>query len=240
MNSQEQPHSPGYADFRHKAKLRLVERYGGRRLRRKMPVPIPKRPRTFSSIRWCQPQAGVDDYFENGGGFHFHREMLPAAGRILSVEHLLVLQYLLRHPEIDTSTAASITQQNEREARETLSAMEVDLGYLERGGAGRGTYWTLRYDLHRRLSAPGHPDRDRRIDWEAAKTRVLSVLKQRVERGEQGLSNAEIRRITHLDRGQVKRLMMELCREGTALLQGKGRGSRWIYGQRAIRNGNNG
>lgn len=160
------------------------------------------------------------------------------AGRILSVEHLLVLQYLLRHPEIDTPTAASITQQNEREARETLSAMEVDLGYLERGGAGRGTYWRLRYDLHRRLSAPGHPDRDRRIDWEAAKTRVLSVLKQRAERGEQGLSNAEIRRITHLDRGQVKRLMMELCREGTALLQGKGRGSRWIYGQRAIRNGN--
>jgi hypothetical protein len=42
--------------------------------------------------------------------------------------------------------------------------------------------------------------RDRRIDWEAAKTRVLSVLKLRSERKEAGLSNAEIRKITHLDR----------------------------------------
>lgn len=139
------------------------------------------------------------------------------AGRILSVEHLLILQYLLRHPEIDTPTAAKITQQNEREARETLSTMEMDLGYLERGGAGRGTYWTLRYDLHRRLSAPGDPERDRRIDWVAAKTRVLSVLKQRAERGEPGLSNAEIRRITHLDRNQVVRLMRELRRENPAI-----------------------
>ncbi|NLA38813.1 MAG: hypothetical protein GX882_05425 [Methanomicrobiales archaeon] len=39
--------------------------------------------------------------------------------------------------------------------------------------------------------APGHPDRDRRTDWEAAKTRVLSVLRQRAEHGEAGLSNAE-------------------------------------------------
>jgi ATP-dependent DNA helicase RecG len=63
--------------------------------------------------------------------------------------------------------------------REVLSEMERDLGYLERGGTGRGTYWTLRPDFHYRLSAPGHPERDRRIDWEAAKTRVLSILKGR-------------------------------------------------------------
>jgi len=95
-------------------------------------------------------------------------------GRILTVEHLLILQYLLRHPEIDTATAARITQQSESSARETLSSMETELGYLERGGTGRGTYWILSYDLHSRLSGPGHPDRDRRIDWEAAKTRVLN------------------------------------------------------------------
>ncbi|HPM62051.1 MAG TPA: hypothetical protein PK955_06195, partial [Methanoregulaceae archaeon] len=61
--------------------------------------------------------------------------------------------------------------------------------------------------------APGHPDRDRRIDWEAAKTRVLSVLRQRAGRGERGLSNAEIRQITHLDRYQVVRLMQQLQEE---------------------------
>jgi len=150
-------------------------------------------------------------------------------GRILTVEDLLLLQYLLRHSEIDTPTAARITQQSERGARETLSRMELDLGYVERGGTGRGTYWILRHDLHRRLSAPGHAERDRRIDWEAAKTRVLSVLKQRAERGEPGLSNAEIRQITHFDRAQVKRLMAELNREKAATVSGRGRGARWQY-----------
>ena len=150
-------------------------------------------------------------------------------GRILTVEHLLIFQYLLRHPEIDTTIAARITQQSESDARETLSSMELELGYVERGGTGRGTYWTLRHDLHRRVSAPGHPERDRRIDWEAAKTRVLSILKQRAERGELGLSNAEIRQITHFDRAQVKRLMAELNREGTTWLEGRGRGARWRF-----------
>ncbi|MBW1739462.1 MAG: AAA family ATPase, partial [Deltaproteobacteria bacterium] len=128
-------------------------------------------------------------------------------GRILTVEHLLILQYLLRHPEIDTATAARITQQSESSARETLSSMETELGYLERGGTGRGTYWILSYDLHSRLSGPGHPDRDRRIDWEAAKTRVLSVLKQR----------------------QVNRLIHELEKEGQVRMEGHGRGARYRY-----------
>jgi len=144
-------------------------------------------------------------------------------GRILSVEHLLIVQHLLRHPEIDTATAARITQQTEPDARETLSLMETEFGYIERGGTGRGTYWTLRHDLHRKLSVPGHPERDRRIDWEAAKTRILSVLKQRAMRGEQGLSNAEIRKITHLDRKQVIRLMKELMEENSNI-QPPGRG----------------
>lgn len=135
------------------------------------------------------------------------------AGRILTVEDLLILQYLLRHPEIDTGTAAHITQQMESDARETLSRMELGLGYLERGGTGRGTYWRLRSDLHRRLSAPGHAEQDRRIDWEAAKTRVLSILMDRTKQGEPRHSNKEIRLITHLDRRQVVRLMAELRKE---------------------------
>lgn len=151
-------------------------------------------------------------------------------GRILTVEDLLILQYLLRHPEIDTSVAAHITQQTEDDARETLSRMELDLGYLERGGTGRGTYWRLRSDLHRRLSAPGHPERDRRIDWEAAKTRVLSVLMDRAKRSEPGLSNEEIRGITHLDRNQVRRLMQELMQENLQIKKrGERRWTRYTY-----------
>jgi len=150
-------------------------------------------------------------------------------GRFLSVEHLLVVQHLLRHPEIDTETAAQIIQQTEADARETMNQMEADFGYLERGGTGRGTYWILRHDLHSRLSAAGYPERDRRIDWEAAKTRVLSILRQRAGRKEPGLTNAEIRKITHFDRSQVKRLMAELAKEDTALREGRGRGAKWVF-----------
>jgi hypothetical protein len=95
---------------------------------------------------------------------------------------LPVMQYLLRHPELDTASASRICQRSEAEAREILNKMEVEMEYLERGGTGRGTYWMLRPDLYRRLVADGSPERDRRIDWETAKTRVLSVLKLRAER----------------------------------------------------------
>jgi len=151
-------------------------------------------------------------------------------GRILTVEDLLIFQYLLRHPEIDTTTAARITQQSESDVREALSRMELDLGYLERGGTGRGTWWNLRPDLHRRLSAPGHPERDRRIDWEAAKTRVLSVLMDRARRGNAGLSNEEIRAITHFDRNQARRLMQELMKENRKIKkEGERRWTRYVY-----------
>jgi ATP-dependent DNA helicase RecG len=82
--------------------------------------------------------------------------------------------------------------------------------------------------LHRQHAGPGHPERNRRIDWEAAKTRVLSVLKQKCKRGEQGLTNADIRQLTHYDRGQVRRLMSELQGEGAVQPAGKGRGANWI------------
>ncbi|MBI3303168.1 MAG: AAA family ATPase, partial [Deltaproteobacteria bacterium] len=150
-------------------------------------------------------------------------------GRQLLVDHLLVLQYLFRHAELDTTTAARLCQRQEAEVREILSEMERNFAYLERGGTGRGIYWTLRPELYRRSSAPGHPERDRRIDWEAAKTRVLSILKQRAERGEPPLTNAEARAITHLDRKQVNRLLHELQDEGHARIEGHGRGARYYY-----------
>lgn len=152
-------------------------------------------------------------------------------GRLLTVDHLIILRYLLRHPEIDTSTAARICQRIEVEAREILSEMEVHRGYIERGGAGSGTYWMLRSELHRRLAGPGDLERDQRIDWEAAKTRVLSILRQRSRRSQKGLSNAEVRAITHLDRHQVVRLMNQLREEtnGQVDVEGKRKGARWVF-----------
>ncbi len=145
----------------------------------------------------------------------------------LGVDTLLVLQHLLRHPEIDTATAARICQRPQGDAREVLSHMDRDLGYLDRGGSGRGTYWTLRSTLHERIDAPGDIERDRRMDWEAAKTRVLSIIRQRAARDEPPLVNADVRRLTTLDRKQVNKLVHELEDEGHVRMEGHGRGARY-------------
>lgn len=111
--------------------------------------------------------------------------------------------------------------------------MESNLAYLDLGGTGRGTYWILRHDLHRRLSASGHPERDRRIDWEAVETRVLSILMDRARKGEPGLSNKEIRQITRFNRHQVTRILLELRAENQELqATGHGAGARYEWTQK--------
>lgn len=153
-------------------------------------------------------------------------------GRALDVDHLLVLRYLLSHPEIDTSTAAELCQRRDAEMRDILDEMVQIFDYLERGGAGRGSWWRMKPALHRRLEGLGHAERDQRIDWGVAKTRVLNMLKQRARRGEPGLTNAGIREVTAYDRQQVNRLIHELEAEGVRM-QGHGRGSCYTYIGRA-------
>lgn len=149
--------------------------------------------------------------------------------RTLGVDQLLLLQYLLQHAEMDTATAASLCQRSEAETRELLARMEQQ-GYVEHGGSGRGAYWSLYPALYTRLVADGNTDKRRRIDWEAAKTRVFSVLKERAQRGEEGLRNAEIRHMTRYTRNQVGQLMQELADEtGQVEQKGRGAGSRYHW-----------
>lgn len=167
----------------------------------------------------------------------FHKRELNAAlrlfvaeetgrGRHLGVDELLLIRYLLQHPEVDTTTAAALCQRPEANVRESLAAME-SAGYLEHGGTGRGSYWCLRPELFHRLAPEGQGDARRRIDWEAAKTRILSILMKRARRGEPGLSNRDIRQITRFDRNQVHRLMTELRQENPRLqAPGKGKYAR--------------
>lgn len=150
------------------------------------------------------------------------------AGRVLDVDHLLVLSYLLGHAEIDTATAAVLCQRREAEIRDILEEMVQVYGYLERGGAGRGAWWRLKPALHRRLEGAGHAERDQRIDLDVAKTRVLNMLKQRQHRGQTGLSNAEVREVTGYTRQQVNRLIHELEAESVRMT-GHGRGAKYEF-----------
>ena len=150
------------------------------------------------------------------------------AGRILDVDHLLVLRYLLGHAEIDSPTAAELCQRRDAEMRDILDDMAQVYAYLERGGAGRGTWWRMKPALHKRLEGVGNAERNQRIDWDVAKTRILNMLKQRAKRNEPGMGNAEVRAVTGYDRQQVNRLIHELEAE-SVLMMGHGRGARYEF-----------
>lgn len=113
------------------------------------------------------------------------------------------------------------------EGTERLLVMQIHHGlppYTDT--AGRGTV-RIGKDCQ---PLTGHPERDRRIDWEAAKTRILSILMDRFNRGEPGLSNQDIRQITHFDRNQVFRLMKQLRLENPKIqAPGKGKHARYTY-----------
>ncbi len=151
-------------------------------------------------------------------------------GRHPGVDELLVLQYLLRHSELETTHAAAMCQRPDAAMRATISRMERDYGWIERGGSGRGTYWTLGRSLAKRLR-PGVVDRAQtRIDIETAKTRIMSILKERAKYREAGLSNAELRAITSFNRDQVNRLMRELRQQHPEIkIVGEKKGARYQY-----------
>lgn len=150
-------------------------------------------------------------------------------GRVLGVDELLVLQFLLRHTELETTHAATLCQRPEPAMRAILSRMERDRGWIQRGGTGRGTYWTLSLPLARKLRVD-LAESVARIDKEAAKTRVLSILKQRAEAGEAGLSNSDLRKITSFDRTQVKGLMRELRAAHPQIqVTGERKAARYVY-----------
>jgi hypothetical protein len=134
-------------------------------------------------------------------------------------------------PQTGAGAGAGASERSQRSAGPcTVEQMARDtVGLIDALYLGR----TSRPDLHRRLIADGHLERDRRIDREAAKARVRSVLRQRSEHGEAGLSNAEIRKITRLNRYQVVRLMRELISEDSLIeLTGKGRRAAYVHGNK--------
>lgn len=149
------------------------------------------------------------------------------AGRVLDVDHLLLLRHLLDHADIEASAAAVLCQRHPGEMRDILDDMVAPYGYLERGGLGRNPWWrllpALRQGLQVLTAALAQP-----MALALAKTRVLAMLKQRMQRGEPGLTNAEVRALTGYSRQQVNRLIHVLP-AGMVQITGHGRGARYVH-----------
>jgi len=96
--------------------------------------------------------------------------------------------------------------------------MENNLKLIKSGGTVKKKYYSLTREVYSMLEKGVEYDRDKRLDKESIKMRILSILKER------NLTNAEIRQMTSMDRQQVLRLMRELEADGVQI-KGSGRGA---------------
>ncbi|WP_338778632.1 RNA-binding domain-containing protein [Metabacillus sp. FJAT-52054] len=143
-------------------------------------------------------------------------------GNHIDVDHLLILQYLIRHEQINTIIAAEVAQRSMEQARELLSKMYNEFNLVEPVGRGKGRYYTLSRHSYDLLKENMKYERQQSLDKEAVKIRILSILKERP------LSNKEIRQLTGMNSKQVQRLITELRPDGVEL-RGKGPGTRYLY-----------
>jgi ATP-dependent DNA helicase RecG len=76
-------------------------------------------------------------------GFKNLIKLMVEESNQIDVDHLLILQYLIRHEQIDTIVAAEVSQRSVEQARELLSKMYNDFNLLESVGRGKRRYYTL-------------------------------------------------------------------------------------------------
>lgn len=160
----------------------------------------------------------ISSAFNNG--FKLVIEALTKKGKVIDVDHLLVLQYLLRHEEIDTTVATTVMQRSVEQAKELLVKMHNEFNLIEPRGRGKGRYYTLTRYTYDILEENMKYERQQSLDKEAIKIRLLTVLKDRP------LANKEIRQMTGMDRKQVHRLMQEMAADGVVAI-GKGSGTKY-------------
>lgn len=134
------------------------------------------------------------------------------------LEELIVLHHLRRNDKISTSEASEILQRTQRETSEILSSMEGV--FIERIGAGRGTYYQLGNET---LFSIGEKEKYTRIKG-LSEEQKLQLIKNHLRTNER-ITNEEARVICGVNRYQAKRLIRKLISEKSLKQQGKGRGA---------------
>lgn len=134
------------------------------------------------------------------------------------LEELILLHHLRRNDKISTTEASTILQRTLRETSEILSSMEGI--FIERIGAGRGTYYQLTNEV---LSSIGEKERYTRIKG-LSEEQKLQLLKNHLKTNKQ-ITNEEARIICGINRYQAKRLIRKLISEKILTQKGKGRGA---------------
>ena len=147
--------------------------------------------------------------------------------RTLSVDELLILQYLLRHREIDLFQTARICQRSLESARDILGRMEVEGRMLNLRTSEQGLHWSLTPSTIAKIGDAAVLNIRLPQNRVAIKQKILEKLKRNAEQSpNEGMSNSEIRQLTGLQSAQVKKIMNEMQSDSRSIVQSKGSG-RW-------------
>lgn len=139
----------------------------------------------------------------------------------LDVDHLIILNYLIKHREINLAEASRITQRGTEQARDVLSYMENEVDIIESNGNIRNKIYMMSSKSYDILGKSTNYYRDRGLDDASAKAIILSTLRDKDK-----LTNSEIRQITSFNSKKVNRLMKSLESSG---VRGKGKGRGYYY-----------
>ena len=145
---------------------------------------------------------------------------LSEQGIRIDVDHLIILNYLLIHREINTQTAAKICQRSTQRITETLNKLDVEFGMLTPAGKGKGKYYMLSQRIHNLLVEDVRYSRSATIDDAHLRLQVLSLL------DDGPLSNQKIRQLSGKSAQQVRKLMASMEQDGVRLI-GTGRGAKY-------------
>ena len=147
--------------------------------------------------------------------------LVDVNGAYLDVDDLLLLHFFRRRHEAQWNEVREAYPYDDRRLKEKLASLETNLLMLEHSGTGRGTIYRLSRRSAAILSDGATYDMTRRLDREAIKVRILSLVKERP------LSNKDIRNFSDLGRKQVTGLLKELEADGQVFSSGHGAGSFW-------------
>jgi ATP-dependent DNA helicase RecG len=146
-------------------------------------------------------------------------------GFMLSLEHLLVLNFIVRHGEIDVSTAASICQQHEREARESLRQLVVE-GTLDVRRNGRGSVWLLTPSTASVLQGRGDEKAVPLTKFAALERDATNVFQSAALEG-RGVKSSELREKLDLNSEDAKYLLRKMREKNIIISNGKGPKAEW-------------
>jgi ATP-dependent DNA helicase RecG len=138
----------------------------------------------------------------------------------LSLEHLLVLNYIVRHGEIEVTTAASICQQHDREARESLNQL-VLRQILDVRRRGQTNVWRLSMATSRDIQSGAETRVVPLTKHEAGERELLALL------ATQDARTAEVRDKLGLSVEEAKWLLRKMREKNQIRSSGKGPNAVW-------------